>query len=207
MLRMMLKSALLISTFMATIVPAKAVEVYIFRGAGDASFITKRLSFSQGMDDLGDSIKAQGIFAEVYRWENGIGALNEIRRRKPKSVALLGHSMGALTSMSLAATLQKEGIKVSYMGLIDIPGPVGHVPSEVAIAENYYSLFPVYGMLPIPARHKGEISNKHVFGQIHTTRPGQFALTSWMRQSRASIVPGTPELLHLRSVKDRDRTP
>lgn len=169
MLRYLLKGMLLVSTLMAATVPAKAVEVYLFRGAGDFSFIADRLTFSQGMDDLRDKIRDTGIHAEVYRWQNAVGALRDIRKRKPRSVALLGHSMGALAAITAAAQLHKEGIKVSYLGLIDIPGPVGSVPEGVMWAENFYSLFPVYGLLPVTKSQKAVVTNKHVFGQIHTT--------------------------------------
>lgn len=36
-------------------------------------------------------------------------------------------------------------------------------------AENFYSMFPVYGLLPNPEDHPAKISNNYVFGQIHTT--------------------------------------
>ena len=169
MLRYSLKIMLFLSTMMAAVVPAKAVEVYLFRGAGDFTFIADRLTFSQGMDDLRDKIRNTGIHAEVYRWQNAIGALADIRKRKPESVALLGHSMGALAAITTAAQLKREGIKVSYLGLIDIPGPVGTVPEGVMWAENFYSLFPVYGLLPITKDQKAIVTNNHVFGQIHTT--------------------------------------
>jgi len=169
MLRFFLRTMLMISTLAAAIVPAKAVEVYLFRGAGDFSFIADRLTFSQGMDDLRDKILESGIHAEVYRWQNAVGALAQIRKRKPRSVALLGHSMGALAAITAASQLRREGIKVSYLGLIDIPGPVGTVPDGVMWAENFYSLFPVYGLLPVTSGQKAIVTNKHVFGQIHTT--------------------------------------
>lgn len=169
MLRYFLKTMLLVSALAGAVVPAKAVEVYLFRGAGDFSFIADRLTFSQGMDDLRDKIRDSGIHAEVYRWQNAVGALAHIRKRKPTSVALLGHSMGALAAITTASQLRKEGIKVSYLGLIDIPGPVGTVPEGVMWAENFYSLFPVYGLLPVTKSQKAIVTNKHVFGQIHTT--------------------------------------
>jgi pimeloyl-ACP methyl ester carboxylesterase len=169
MLRYILKILLALSTFLSAIIPAKPVEVYLFRGAGDFSFVADRLTFSQGMDDLRDEIRDVGIHADVYRWQNAVGALADIRRRKPTSVALIGHSMGALAAITTAAELNREGIKVSYLGLIDIPGPVGSVPNGVMWAENFYSLFPVYGLLPIPASSKSIITNNYVFGQIHTT--------------------------------------
>ena len=75
MLRYFLKSMLLVSTLLSTVIPAKAVEVYLFRGAGDFSFIADRLTFSQGMDDLRDKIRDTGIHADVYRWQNAVGAL------------------------------------------------------------------------------------------------------------------------------------
>lgn len=169
MLRAIIKILLALSAFLAAIIPARAVEVYIFRGAGDFSFIADRLTFSQGMDDLRDEIKTYGIHAEVYRWENKIGALRDIRNRQPASVALIGHSMGALAAISTARSLERDGIKVSYLGLIDIPGPVGMVPEKVMWAENFYSMFPVYGLLPNPESHDAIISNNYVFGQLHTT--------------------------------------
>ncbi|MCB1385435.1 MAG: hypothetical protein KDJ80_05800 [Nitratireductor sp.] len=164
-----LRMMLVFSAMMAAVMPAKAVEVYLFRGAGDFSFIADRLSFSQGMDDLRDEIRASGIHADVYRWENAVGALADIRRRKPRTVALLGHSMGALAAITTAAQLRREGVKVSYLGLIDIPGPVGTVPDGVMWAENFYSLFPVYGLLPVTHGQKAIVTNNYVFGQIHTT--------------------------------------
>lgn len=169
MLRYFLKTLLFTSTLMAAVVPAKAVEVYLFRGAGDFTFIAKGLTFSQGMDALENEIKQSGIHAETYRWQNEIGALADIRKRNPRSVALLGHSMGAFTAIATAAQLKKEGVKVSYLGLIDIPGPVGTVPDGVMWAENFYSLFPVYGLLPISKKQKAIVTNNYVFGQIHTT--------------------------------------
>lgn len=169
MLRFSLKQLLALSILMAAIVPAKAVETYIFRGAGDFSYLHERLSFSYGMNVIRNKLRKDGIHSKVYAFQNVAFALRDIRRRKPESVALLGHSMGALAAISVAATLQKEGIKVSYLGLIDIPGPVGTVPKEVAWAENFYSLFPVYGLLPKSKRHRGYISNYHVGGEIHTT--------------------------------------
>ncbi|MFZ1814167.1 MAG: thioesterase domain-containing protein [Rhizobiaceae bacterium] len=149
--------------------PAMAIEAYIFRGAGDFSFIAKPLTFSQGMDTIGDKLKQSGIYAEVYRWEAAEWAYRDIMSRKPDAVALMGHSMGALTAIAMANRLKGSGIRVAYMGLIDIPGPVGATPSNVEVAENFYHAFPVYGLLPKPASHKGIVKNEYVFGQIHVT--------------------------------------
>ncbi|MCB1457771.1 MAG: hypothetical protein KDJ48_00610 [Nitratireductor sp.] len=149
--------------------PARAVEAYIFRGAGDFSFIAKPLTFSEGMDRLGDKLNASGIHAEVYRWQALEWAWRDIMNRKPDAVAIMGHSMGALTAIALANRLKGTGIRVAYMGLIDIPGPVGATPSNVELAENFYHAFPVYGLLPVTAGHKGIIRNEYVWGNIHIT--------------------------------------
>jgi pimeloyl-ACP methyl ester carboxylesterase len=149
--------------------PAMAIEAYIFRGAGDFSFIAKPLTFSQGMDHLADKLEASGIRSRVFRWEFAEAAYREIMSRKPSAVALMGHSMGALAAINMAARLRNSGVRVSYLGLIDIPGPVGATPSNVEWAENFYHAFPVYGMLTKGPGHNGIISNNYVFGEIHVT--------------------------------------
>jgi pimeloyl-ACP methyl ester carboxylesterase len=149
--------------------PANAVEAYVFRGAGDFSFIADGLNFSTGMDRLGRELNDSGIYSKVYRWEAGEIAYREIMRRHPESVALMGHSMGALTSLALAKRLQGSGIRVAYLGLIDIPGPGGIVPGNVEWAENFYHAFPVFGQLTKGPGYKGFISNRYVFGQVHIT--------------------------------------
>ena len=148
---------------------ARAVEAYIFRGAGDFSFIAKPLTFSEGMDRLADKLNASGIHAEVYRWQAIEWAWRDIMNRKPDAVAIMGHSMGALTAIALANRLKGTGIRVAYLGLIDIPGPIGGTPSNVEVAENFYHAFPVYGLLPVTAGHKGIIKNEYVWGNIHIT--------------------------------------
>ena len=149
--------------------PAYAVEAYIFRGAGDFSFIADGLTFSNGMNRLTKELRDSGIYAKVYRWEAGEIAYRDIMSRHPDSVALMGHSMGTLTSLALAKQLQGSGIRVAYMGLIDIPGPGAIVPDNVEWAENFYHAFPVFGQITAGKGHKGFVSNRYVFGQIHIT--------------------------------------
>lgn len=160
-------AALFMSVFASQ--PAKALEAYIFRGAGDFSFIGEGLTFSNGMDRLADQLQDSGIRSRVYRWELGDAAYREIMSRKPDAVALMGHSMGALTSLTLAQRLKGSGIRVAYIGLIDIPGPVGATPSNVEWAENFYHAYPVFGMLTTSAGHKGYVSNEYIFGEVHIT--------------------------------------
>jgi len=149
--------------------PVKAVEVYLFRGAGDFSFVQKDLNFSRGLDKMERELKASGIYARSTRWENTAAIFREIEKRRPASVAFIGHSMGAFAAMGMAKRMRKLGIRVAYVGLIDIPGPIGTVSTNVEIAENYYHAFPVYGRLIKPRGFPGIIANHYVFGQIHVS--------------------------------------
>ena len=112
---------------------------------------------------------SRDILAVAEAMVAGEIAYREIMRRRPESVALMGHSMGALTSMALAKRLQGSGIRVAYMGLIDIPGPGGVVPANVEWAENFYHAFPVFGQLTSGRGYKGFLSNRYVMGQVHIT--------------------------------------
>lgn len=145
---------------------AHAVEVYLFKGAGDFSFVSENLHFSRGLNKISDTLISEGIHAEVRRFSAIDDALSTIRKRKPKSVAFIGHSMGALASMAMARNLRGEGIDVVYMGLIDIPGPVGVAGDNVKWVENYYSINPVYGLLTNTRSHPNA-KNIHVGGYIH----------------------------------------
>lgn len=148
---------------------AAALEAYIFRGAGDLSFIAKSLTFSEGMDALGEKLEQTGIRSKVYRWEAGEWAYKDIMKRKPDAVLLAGHSMGALTALAIASRLKGTGIRVAYMALIDIPGPAGIAPSNVEVADNFFHAFPVYGRLAGGPGHKGIVRNNLIWGQIHVT--------------------------------------
>lgn len=147
--------------------PSLAVEVYLFKGAGDFSFINKGLHFSRGLDSMAKSLNAKGIRAEVRGFAQAEEIFRLIKKRRPKSVAFVGHSMGALASMSLARRMKSEGIRVAYVGTLDIPGPIGTAGSNVSRAENYYSMTPIYGLLTNTRSHKSA-KNIYVLG-THTT--------------------------------------
>ncbi|MEM7215343.1 MAG: thioesterase domain-containing protein [Pseudomonadota bacterium] len=166
MYRVILKYAAVAAVSAFIVSPAHAVEVYLFKGAGDFSFVNDNLHFSRGLTKIADTLNAEGIHAEVRRFGAVEDALATIRQRKPKTVALIGHSMGALASMGMARSLRGEGIEIVYMGLIDIPGPVGVAGDNVAWVENYYSINPVYGKLTNVNSHP-KARNIHVSGYIH----------------------------------------
>ncbi len=192
-------AALAVSTAMLN--PAHAVEVYLFKGAGDFSFVNENLHFSRGLDRIADQLNSDGIHAKVRRFGATGDALRDIRQRKPESVAFIGHSMGALASLSMARQMREEGIRVAYLGLIDIPGPVGVAGDNVEWAENYYSIYPVYGRLTNADTHPNA-HNIHVFGQIHTTlddsrkvREGMLGALRKIHESEQQQSPDTETLM------------
>ena len=180
--------------------PAHSVEVYLFKGAGDFSFISENLHFSRGLQRIADTLNSEGIHAELRGFSGTGDALATIRQRRPESVAFIGHSMGALASLSMARQMRQEGIRVAYIGLIDIPGPVGVAGDNVQWAENYYSIYPVYGRLTNADTHPNA-HNIHVFGQIHTTmddsrkvRTGMLAALRQIQANEQNLAP-QPDVL------------
>ena len=166
MFRVLLSALFGALSFTAICGQAQAVEVYMFRGAGDFSFVQDDLHFSRGLTQMAETLNAEGIHAEVRGFSRIDNALNTIRKRKPSSIAFVGHSMGALASMAIAKTLRSEGYNIEYMALIDIPGPVGVAGDNVKKVENYYSINPVYGKLTNVSTHR-DAKNIHVGGYIH----------------------------------------
>jgi len=160
-----LSAVLLAGSLLST--PAQAIEVYFFKGAGDFSAVNKNMHFSRGLNDMADVLAREGIHAEVRRFSAIEDALATIRKRNPSSVAFIGHSMGALASMAAARNLKGGNVRIAYMGLIDIPGPVGVAGDNVEWVENYYSINPVYGVLTNTASHPNA-RNIHIPGTIHT---------------------------------------
>jgi len=140
-------------TFLIAAPEAKAVEVYLFRGAGDFSFLNENAHFSRSLDRIADTLNSEGIHAEVFHHGATADALQTIRKRKPKSVAFVGHSMGALTAMRMARKMRAEGIRVAYVATLDIPGPVFLAGDNVEWAENYFSMAATFGVLTNVRRH------------------------------------------------------
>jgi hypothetical protein len=166
MFRVILKSAVFMAALSGFTSQASAVEVYMFKGAGDFSFVNENMHFSLGLNEMADTLNAEGIHTEVRRFGAIEDALASIRKRKPKSIAFVGHSMGALASMAMARNLKDEGVDIVYMALLDIPGPVGVAGDNVAKVENYFTINPVYGRLTNVRSHP-DAKNIHVAGYIH----------------------------------------
>jgi pimeloyl-ACP methyl ester carboxylesterase len=156
--------ALLASLFAvhAATIEAQAVEVYLFKGAGDFSFLSENAHFSRGLNRIAEQLRNDGIYAEVYRYGDTGKVLRAIRRRKPESVAFVGHSMGAFAAMHMARKMQAEGIPVAYVATLDIPGPVGLAGENVQWVENYFSMSPTFALLANTRSHP-KARNIYVF--------------------------------------------
>ncbi len=143
-------------------VPANAMDVYLFRGLAG-------IPFSVGLDDLEKKIQDSGIHAETHPHGAWQRVYSKILRKGTKEVALVGHSMGALSILSLTKKLRGSGIRVAYLGLIDIPGSRKPVPSNADWAESYVSMQPGFYLLKTNPRQKNLVVNTRVSGTVHIT--------------------------------------
>jgi len=146
--------------------PAQALDVYFLRGAGDLSQISPDMHFSRGLDEMAEILAREGLKTKVFRFTQVNTALREIRRERPESLALVGHSMGAAMSMRIVRELRKEGVRVAYLATLDIPGPLGLVEDNVDRADNFYTVNPVFARIT-RASANTSIRNISMFGTIH----------------------------------------
>ncbi|MCF6321817.1 MAG: thioesterase domain-containing protein [Rhizobiaceae bacterium] len=139
-----------------------AIEVYLFRGIAG-------VPFSVGLDDLEEKLKASGIRAETNPYGNWLKVYYQIMRRGTKEVAFIGHSMGALSAVSLTEKLRSSGVKVMYLGLIDIPGPRISAPTNASWSESYVSSQPGFSLLKQNKRAQNLVINTRVPSTVHIT--------------------------------------
>ncbi len=150
------------AAMLMTCAPAMAMDVYLFRGMAG-------VPFSVGLDDLEDKIKASGIHAETHAYGNWRQIYNKIRRKGTREVAFIGHSMGALSAISITKKLEGTGIRVAYIGLIDIPGSTKVAPKYASWAEAYISSQPGFYPLVQNPRYKNLVVNTRVSRTVHIT--------------------------------------
>ena len=149
-------------TFGSTALPANAMDVYLFRGLAG-------VPFSVGLDDLEEKLKSSGIRAETHPHSVWQSIYSKIIKRGVKDVAFVGHSMGALSALSLTEKLKNSGIRVAYLGLIDIPGSRKSAPKNASWAEAYVSSQPGFSFLKPNPRHKNLVVNTRVPKTVHIT--------------------------------------
>jgi len=131
-------------------------QVYLFRGFADI--------FSTGLNTLGQELKSEGISAEVLSLPNAQAFARKIADRYRASkdarpIVLVGHSLGADMTFSVASALQPMKIPVALILSFDPTGK-GPVPGNVKKTLNFYTggenlWSPV---LPAPG-FKGELAN------------------------------------------------
>jgi len=142
-------------------------EIILLRGLANI--------FSQGMDVIGDRLKAKGVDARVYNhnaWENL--AIDIVNRSKKKQVSypiiIMGHSLGGNASVQMATYLGKRGIPVSFVVAFD-PTIATFAGAKIKRVVNYYL---PNGKNTVRRGHgfKGKLSNinvSNINGITHTT--------------------------------------
>jgi len=107
--------------------------------------------FSLGMDDLAATIQNRGIDATVTNHADADEIVGQIVRNYTAGdrgpIILIGHSLGADATITMAQTLDHSGIPVALVILFD--GTADHVvPENVAVAVNFtqrFDLTPGFG--------------------------------------------------------------
>ncbi len=156
-------AALSLATAFATATTsAMAMDVYLFRGLAG-------VPFSVGLDALEDKLKSHGIRAETHPHTAWQQIYSKIKKRGVREVAFVGHSMGTLSAISLTQKLRGSGVRVAYLGLIDIPGSGKSVPKNASWAEAYVSSQPGFSLLKVNPRNKNLIVNTRVPKTVHIT--------------------------------------
>lgn len=137
----------------------RGVVVYVMRGWLDV--------FSTGMDELAGKMKTRGINAIPMSHSDHLIVAAEIIARHKKGIkerpVLIGHSLGANATASMAAELGKAGIHVPLIIMFD-PTVVQPVPSNVGRAVNYFQSNNGWGVKAERGRgFKGRLENIDLF--------------------------------------------
>ncbi len=137
----------------------RGVVVYVMRGWLDV--------FSTGMDDLADKMKRRGINAIAMSHSDHLTVAAEIIARHKQGIkerpVLIGHSLGANATASMAAELAKGGIHVPLIVMFD-PTVVQQVPGNVGRAVNFFQSNNGWGVKVEQARgFRGRLENVDLY--------------------------------------------
>jgi pimeloyl-ACP methyl ester carboxylesterase len=119
-------------------------DVYLLRGLFNI--------FSLGMDDINESLAAQGFRAGVYSGTSWRSLARQIADGQaeipPESLVVIsGHSYGADNSIRLARALGKRGVAVDALVLVD-PTTPPKIPANVRRCVNIYRSQPSTDWMP-----------------------------------------------------------
>ncbi len=155
--------------------------------------------FSTGMDKIGETLKAQGIRADVeghLAWKT---AVDEILRERAEgrndALVLIGHSQGGNNVVDMAKLLEAKNVPVALLITL-APFKQDPVPGNVARAINYYQSGGWGDPLTAAPDFKGKLSNIDVketrrFPTSTSTRAAAFRPTSCAKP-RPSPPPSRP---------------
>jgi hypothetical protein len=98
--------------------------------------------FSQGLGDVSDGLRAEGYHGQWLpgpEWPALCTRIEELEAKGElrRPLVLSGHSLGADKALLLAAALEKRGIDVDYVLLLDPTNP-RTVPANVKRCHNIY---------------------------------------------------------------------
>ncbi len=118
--------------------------------------------FSTGLDKIAETLKAQGVPAEVeghLAWKTAVD--NIVRERaagKTDALVLIGHSQGANNVIDMARALETKNIPVALLITL-APFKQEPVPGNVVRAINYYQSGGWGDPITAAAGFRGKLSN------------------------------------------------
>jgi thioesterase domain-containing protein len=100
--------------------------------------------FSTGLDRIRAKLASAGVPAEISHWGNIQRACNAIMADRHGPSVLIGHSLGANASVTIACRLKAAGIPLDLLVTFDPVGtvPLHPVPSNVRQALNFFQPWP-----------------------------------------------------------------
>ena len=118
--------------------------------------------FSLGIDKLAEKLRAEGFEPTILPWEQwGLAAsaiLASHRRGETGHIILIGHSLGADSTIQIADRIAAEKIPVDLIVTFDITQPLA-VPANVERFINFFQNNGVGRRAVAGARFQGELSN------------------------------------------------
>jgi len=138
---------------------APQVQIYLVRGLFGV--------FSLGMDQLALKLKEQGFEPRLVGWEQWGAVANEIlannRGGENGQIILIGHSVGADSTVQIASNVARENIPIDLIVTFDITQPL-QVPSNVVRFINFFQENGVGKRIAAEPGFQGQLSNVDLTG-------------------------------------------